>query len=174
MVDELALFDPEPVVRKDANLSPCGAYRYWLTRQWGDGPLLPWVMLNPSDADAERDDPTVTRVIRFTQAWGFPGMSIRNLYALRSPDPAALWSHREPVGPDNDAHLAELAGAPMVVCAWGNHGARNDRGHQVAAMLAADGARLVCLKVTGAGQPWHPLYTPAWLTPIPYEPQAAA
>ena len=48
------------MMRYDAVISPCGKYRYSLTRQWNEKPLVAWVMLNPSSADAEPrrpDDP---------------------------------------------------------------------------------------------------------------------
>jgi hypothetical protein len=127
-------------------------------------------MLNPSTADADTDDPTIGRCTAFTRAWGHPGFAVYNLYALRATNPNRLWTHTDPVGPDNDQHLQAVAGAPLVVCAWGNHGARDNRGTQVAATLTALGATLSCLKVTASGQPWHPLYTPATLTPMPYQP----
>src|SRR5262245_5189089 len=32
---------------KRADISPCTRYRWTLSRVWGDGPQLCWVMLNP-------------------------------------------------------------------------------------------------------------------------------
>jgi hypothetical protein len=116
----------ERVVRS-AVLSDCGTYRYVLTRRWVEGPLLGWVMLNPSTADAERDDPTIRRCMGFARTWGFAGIIVRNLYAARSSSPAALWSHPEPGGPANDQYLAGTGVDQLTVCAWGALGARQDR-----------------------------------------------
>jgi hypothetical protein len=38
----------QPVVQKDANISPCKKYRYRLTRTWDDRRLLPISMLYAS------------------------------------------------------------------------------------------------------------------------------
>jgi hypothetical protein len=42
-----------------AVLSVDGLYRYRLSRAWGRGPSLAFIMLNPSTADAGIDDPTI-------------------------------------------------------------------------------------------------------------------
>lgn len=47
------------MVEKAAVLSDDGRYRYRLTRRWDDRSMVVWVMLNPSTADAEVDDPTI-------------------------------------------------------------------------------------------------------------------
>lgn len=149
-----------------AIISSCGQYRYRLTRP-GDltatrGPAV-FIMLNPSVADADLDDPTIRRCRGFARAWGCNGIVVANLYALRSTDPAGLWLHADPVGPENDEHLVQLASiaisAGEVVCAWGSN-ARADRVAQVAALLFAGGARLRCLGINQAGAPRHPLYVP--------------
>lgn len=160
------LFDCEPAVESDAKISDCGNYRYWLTRIWDRSkPLLIWVMLNPSIADADADDPTVRRCIAFAKAWGYGGIIIVNLYALRSTDPKALWKHPDPIGPDNDLELdtAAYRGA-MVMLAWGAN-APKERATEVArilwnACLAAE-IRIAVLGWTKAGAPRHPLYVRA-------------
>ncbi|MGF6870951.1 DUF1643 domain-containing protein [Paraburkholderia sp. MM5477-R1] len=96
-----------------AIISECGGYRYILTRAADS--MCPmktaavFVMLNPSTADEEQDDPTIRRCRGFARLWDCNGISVANLYALRSTDPAGLWVHPDPVGPDNDAHLCQIA-----------------------------------------------------------------
>src|SRR5690606_11273664 len=56
---------------KGAEFSPCRTYRYALWRIWDEQrPTVTWVMLNPSTADEQADDPTIRRVLGFTRAWG--------------------------------------------------------------------------------------------------------
>ena len=45
-----------------ATISTCEKYRYQLWRKWDEGKkCLVFIMLNPSTADAENNDPTITR-----------------------------------------------------------------------------------------------------------------
>jgi hypothetical protein len=147
-----------------ATISKCGQYRYALTRP-GDvaaqrGPAV-FIMLNPSTADAQLDDPTIRRCRGFARAWGSSGLEVVNLYALRSTDPSDLWLHADPVGPQNDKWLLRTArAAGEVVCAWGMN-AKAERVAEVARMLMEKGVRLKCLGVTKSGAPRHPLYVPA-------------
>ncbi|WP_027947183.1 DUF1643 domain-containing protein [Amycolatopsis taiwanensis] len=165
MSEPLPLFAEE--VQKSAVISPCGTYRYELTRRWSDGPPVGWVMLNPSTADANLDDPTIRRCIAFAKAWGYGGIVVRNLYALRATDPRELDRHSEPIGPDNDAHLARCVGEPLTIVAWGARG--GDRGREVLGLLASRGVRPHLLATTGDGQPRHPLYLRADLLPVPVQ-----
>lgn len=145
-------------VRAGASFSPCGKYRYALTRTWDFlGPGALWLMLNPSKATAELDDPTVRRVQAFSREWGYGSATVANIFALRATDPKELYGHSDPVGPENDRTIFSLAGdADLVVVAWGNHGRLQGRGAQVADLLCD--VELWSLGVTGAGQPRHPLY----------------
>jgi hypothetical protein len=155
--------------RFGARYSPCGLYRYSLWRAWGDGAdTILWIMLNPSRADhLGNNDPTIERCERRSVAWGFQHMEVVNLFALRSPYPKALRIADDPVGPLNDAGIAESAGrASMILCAWGAHGALRGRAGDVRALLA--GRPLHCLGVTLASEPAHPLYLPYGRAPIPY------
>jgi hypothetical protein len=145
-----------------AIISPCGKYRYTLTRagdrRSGNRGEAMFLMLNPSTADATFDDPTIRRCRAFASSWGFSGITVANLYALRSTNPAALWRHHDPVGPENDTYLFEMATKHgCVVCAWGAS-ARDDRVATVVKLLRVAGAQLTCLGITQSGAPRHPLY----------------
>lgn len=139
----------------DAVISECGQYRYMLTRHWGEGPEVLFVMLNPSTADALQDDRTIGRCISFAKAWGFGRLAVANLFAFRTPSPAELMQAAEPIGPENDHWLEQLsARAALTVAAWGNDGAFRGRASEVAPRLRNPHY----LKLTKRGQPWHPLY----------------
>ncbi len=86
-------------IRKGATLSACGRYRYRLWREWrlhpkpalwdmwtdaagqpivdgageqlGEPKACIFIMLNPSTADGDQDDPTIRRCVGFAKAWGF-------------------------------------------------------------------------------------------------------
>jgi len=154
-----------------ATISPCGLYRYTLERKWafGDGDIL-WVMLNPSTADAENDDPTITRCIGYSKAWGYNGLMVGNLYAYRTAIPAELWDAMENIDiarPENDEHLRRMAAcAKLILCAWGAH-ADHHRAVRTMHLLRGFGD-LYCIGTTKAGQPLHPLYKPKNLRPILY------
>ncbi|MBY0439350.1 MAG: DUF1643 domain-containing protein [Burkholderiales bacterium] len=135
-------------------------YRYRLWRHWDlSRPPLLMIMLNPSTADEERNDPTVERCERRARANGFGGLLVANIFALRSTDPKALYVHPSPVGRQNDAAILAMAReAGRVVCAWGVHGALHDRGLRVASRLRQAGLTLGVLGLTRDGHPRHPLY----------------
>lgn len=153
--------NPTSEPRSSAIISECGRYRYRLTREVD--PLEPrrvlWMMLNPSTADATNDDPTIRRLKGFSTRWGCGAFTVVNLYALRSPSPQDLWKVSDPVGPDNDAWIAgECAKVDTVVAAWGAHG-KSDRVSRVLSLIRRC-RDVMCLGMTQAGAPKHPLYLP--------------
>lgn len=155
-----------------AVFSECQTYRYMLLRKWGlmyaDG-LCNFIMLNPSTATQDEDDPTIRRCIGYAKKWGFGGLIITNIFALRSTDPAILYSHQDPIGPDNDAHLKEwVYQCKLVVCAWGRHGNFMERGDAVRKLLPL-GRRITSLKMLDKRTPGHPLYLPKELEPVDFE-----
>ena len=161
-------------VKKAADISPCGLYRYFLSRYWGPGEMLPFVMLNPSTADAEIDDPTIRRCMSFARRERFGGIAVVNLYGLRASDPKQLRDVGDPFGPNNECALRQLADVAQelalpVVCAWGAGGAIHDACTLTVEMFQQNGARLVCLGKTKDGHPRHPLYVRAdqQLEPFP-------
>jgi hypothetical protein len=157
--------------KSSAVLSPCGHYRYALTRTWDeDKPTICWVMLNPSTADADQDDPTIRRVVGFSRSWGAGGICVVNLFALRATDPAELARHY-PVTWDeqqrNEHTIAEATDRRRTLVAWGAGGRLRGQDRRVMEMLKD---RLVeCLGTTKDGHPRHPLYVPGCTPPVPFE-----
>ena len=149
-------------------LSPCRTYRYTLWREFGglvgDGYAM-FIGLNPSTADEVNDDPTIRRCVAFAKSWGYEALCMTNLFAFRATQPEDMFAAGDPVGPDNDRHLVELArNAGVVVAAWGTNGTHHGRDSAVHAIVP----NLHCLKKTQAGHPGHPLYLRADLNPVPF------
>lgn len=154
---------------REAELSADHKYRYRLSRVWLDGPRVTFIMLNPSTADDQIDDPTIRRCINFAKNWGYGGLNVVNLYALRATDPFELWKAEDPIGPENERYLAEAArSGELLVAAWGAH-AKKERAREVAMLPGFE--KLTCLRVTKDGAPSHPLYLRRSLTPIPWSVQ---
>lgn len=126
------------------------------------------VMLNPSTATDTVNDPTITRCMRFSRAWGFDRLMVVNLFSLRSTDPSALYGDETAEGdPENLTTILQVArDAHRIVCAWGAHGALRGRAAHVVAELRRDGHQLHALKLTKDGQPGHPLYLRSDLVPF--------
>ena len=143
-------------MQRTATISPCGRYRYDLTRRWAAGPTALWVMLNPSTADADIDDPTIRRCIGFSKRDGYGSLTVVNLFAYRATDPKDLLTADDPEGPDNWWHVQRaVRSSDAVVFAWG--AASIADGHH----LWHGGALIpspLCLGHTLSGAPRHPLY----------------
>lgn len=164
--------EPGSARRFSALYSPCGLYRYQLTRGWstsaeGDACIL-WIMLNPSRADQfGNNDPTIERCERRSRRWGFADMVVVNLFGYSASTPKMLREAADPVGPDNDRHVAQAAAdAGLILCAWGTHGGW--LGRDVAILRLLGDRPLHCLGRTASGAPRHPLYLPYSRDPTPF------
>ncbi len=140
--------------------SDCERYRYSLTRIWdADGKRVMFVMLNPSTATEVQNDPTVERCERRARALGFGALRVTNIFAWRDTDPRKMRAADDPIGPTNDAAIAEGCNwADQVIAAWGTHGAHIGRGATVQALLLVSGAPVLHLGLSKDGHPKHPLY----------------
>lgn len=137
-------------------------YRYTLRREIPglgfEGTVL-FVMLNPSTADDNVDDPTIRRCVSFATRWGFARLEVGNLYALRSTDPASLFASDDPVGRDNDRHLEAMAGrATEIIVAWGATRHPFPKRAQDVLRRLEFHCRANCLGQTKQLHPRHPLY----------------
>lgn len=151
------------ITQSDAITSPCGAYRYWLERRWSNAPPQTFVMLNPSTADATKDDRTVVRCIEFSKREGAGGLIVVNLFALKATKPKDLVGHPDPIGPDNFQHIgtaltAAAAQDRPVICGWGGNKNAPDQAARLEARAHDTGAQLLALHINGNGSPRHPLY----------------
>ena len=153
-----------PEVEKGAVLSDCGLYRYRLWRRWGSGDRMAWIMLNPSTADADVDDPTIRRCMGFARREGYDGIEVVNLYALRATKPKHLLDHPDPEGYENQWHWSNVLpdpGVGMIVAAWGAGGSTQLRPSLALADWDLAELCVMCLGKTSKGDPRHPLYVRA-------------
>lgn len=178
-----------------AELSPCGNYRWLLARPCGgpllDGPLLArevgsleseylrirtilWVLLNPSTADAVKNDHTIRKIIGYSKVAGAWRFLVCNLFGWRSTDPAGLLKAADPVGAMNDVWLQDaLASSGKVVAAWGKGGKAAKLVERRAPLVLAQARRthvVHALAFNDDCSPSHPLYLPGDLKPQPWEP----
>ena len=117
-------------------------------------------MLNPSKADSRILDATVRRCIDYAKRWGYRTLEVGNIFALKSTDPALLYSEIDPVGPENDQAIRDIyAKADLTIAAWGTHGIYLNRGNEVLKLIP----EAKCLVQTKEGQPGHPLSLKLWL-----------
>jgi len=128
-------------------------YRYQLLRVWDETlPRVLFVMLNPSTADATKDDPTIRRVISFAKSWGYGGVYVGNLFAFRSTDPKALKYVTDPTGEDNIQHIQDMVGlVDKIIYAWGNN-------QKEPKWLSELVPTPYCIDISKKGVPKHPLY----------------
>lgn len=147
---------------REAYLSNCRRYRYWLTRVWdGSLPMYAVIGLNPSTADATVDDATIRKEIGFGQRLGFGGLLMLNVGAYRATDPREWHKAADPFGPENSlAHLQTYISRfkpDRVVAAWGKNVTKSR--HATSRCTAITGAipDLWCWGRNGDKTPRHPL-----------------
>lgn len=188
------LAKPDKYICAGARISADGKYRYRLWREWrgthdpknwrwlgakdgaeqplGDPKSCVFVMLNPSTADGERDDPTIRRCVGFAKRWNFERLEVVNLFAYRATKPKTIFdllaNGGDPIGWQNSEIVGEVAtDAGLIVCAWGAHGDLGEQDEIMRGWLLP----LPCfaLGFTKDGHPRHPLYAPADspLVPMP-------
>ena len=155
-----------PPVEKGAIISKCQKYRYSLWRIWDrDKELVLFIGLNPSIADSEKDDPTVRRCIEYVKSWGYGGLYMANLFALRSRNPDNILKNKNPIGANNDKHIQELLEKTNFhLVAWGDKGNICNRNKEVLSMIK----KPYCLALTKKGNPRHPLYAKKNSDPISF------
>lgn len=161
-------------MNSSANISPCRRYRYTLTRHWDRRPTLLVCMFNPSRADADIDDPTISLLCHIAAHNGYGGIVVVNAIPLRSPTPADAVDMVSNVdtkrASHNYSHLAlnlevvreEVAKANAVLLAWGGVGKRCKTHMQsfieeIQTAVAGRAVPIYCLGKTADRHPKHPM-----------------
>lgn len=153
-----------------AVISACGTYRYTLYRRVPDVPCrwirrILFIMLNPSTADAKKEDPTSRKCMHYSRRELFTDMTLVNLFAFRSPHPTVLWKARKDgldiIGPENDRYLDEQIKLHSglqnrIVVAFGAHPKAKERAGLVLGRIP----NMYCLGLSQDGYPRHPLMLP--------------
>jgi len=126
-----------------------------------------FVGLNPSKADENDNDNTVSRCQKFAFDWGYGSLWMMNIFAYCATDPTDMLSAKDPVGIENNKYLKCASNwADIIIACWGNDGNHLNRALDVESLLKN---KLWCLKRTLQGEPAHPLYLPGNLKPIKYK-----
>lgn len=151
--------------------SECGLYRYLLEHDFGGaGPVVSLGMVNPSLADGSKNDQTMTKVDGFCLRLGASKAIVWNPFALIAKDVRDLRNAADPIGPENDAHIAQaVQGADIHIVAWGPLSKLpkplRNRWRSVVGVLSAAGAKPMCWGTAQDGHPRHPLML-AYATPL--------
>lgn len=153
-------------MEKKAIISKDKIYRYKLSRTWDSTkPTILFIGLNPSIADENVDDPTITRCINFAKDWGYGTLLMANLFAFRSTYPKDIYLIDNPIGKDNDHYLLEcVTQSDLIVACWGNNGTYMNREKVITELVP----NLYCLQKNKNGTPHHPLRLPRNIDPVPF------
>lgn len=142
------------VENNGAEFSECGKYRYKLWRIWDDElPKAMCIGLNPSTANANKNDATINNLIRILTKLGYGGFYMMNLFAWISSKPEDLLTCADALG-ENESKLKEVEALcnDVIVC-WGNFKQAEKRIKEV----LPNYPNAKCFGKNKNGTPFHPL-----------------
>lgn len=148
-------------LKRSAVFDESKRYRYSLKIEWDNkkGKVV-FIMLNPSIADENEDDPTTKRCIYFAKKFGYGLLEIVNLFAYISTDYNRLKDieKHEAIGRENQKYIdLALKSADKIIAAWGENATIHKRHRDIDELFA--GHDIDCLgSLTKTGHPRHPLY----------------
>lgn len=170
------LFIEKPKESNGATFSKDGKHRYALWRIWDESkPKAMFIGLNPSTANEHTDDPTIRRVKKMAENWGYGGIYMLNLFAYVSAYPDQIL-HCEAEEKLNLVSIATYAHkSDKVIFAWGNFKVAH-----VKSKITSGGTRCqniidmfpddaYALHINKNGSPKHPLYIKSDVQPIKYK-----
>jgi hypothetical protein len=151
--------------KSGAKFSECRKWRYSLWRHWdwqSHGNCVMFIGLNPSTADEEKNDTTISKCVGFAKRWGYGGIYMLNLYAFCATQPEDMVRAADPIGPGNDEALSYYRiRAGLFVAAWGGSIPTRLRPNlryqtRIKQALECIARPVYCLGKTATGDPKHP------------------
>ena len=139
-------------ISRFADISNDKKERFSLSRIWDSKkPKALYIMLNPSYADNESDDPTIRRLIFFSKKFKFGGFYVTNLFSQITPYPKELNMDNKSKKKNLKIISELIKKSDLIVYAWGN--------------LVSEPIELrkliespLCFGINKNGTPRHPLY----------------
>jgi hypothetical protein len=135
-------------------------HRSLLIRDWdigNDKPMMAAIMLNPSKADSEHDDPTTTFMINIAKREGCGSYRAVNLHDYVGTDPEEMKTALDPVSDFNDYYIkTTVSMADIVIVAWGTHGNFMGRADHVMNLFQNMKNQFYCFGVNNDGSPRFP------------------
>ena len=139
-------------ISRSADISNDKKDRFSLSRIWDSKkPKALYIMLNPSYADDESDDPTIRRLIFFSKKFKFGGFYVTNLFSQITPYPKELNMDNKSKKKNLKIISELIKKSDLIVYAWGN--------------LVSEPIELrkliespLCFGINKNGTPKHPLY----------------
>lgn len=141
-------------------------YRYALWRIWDESkPMVMFIGLNPSTANAITDDPTIRRIKSFAAKNNYGGVFMMNLFPYVTAYPSELIECTLEQMSKNRIRIEELRErCEDVIFAWGNF----KEAERVCKDMKSSFPDALCLQKNKNGSPKHPLYVRSDIKPIKF------
>lgn len=154
-------------MEKGAEFSNDNKHRYCLWRIWDSTlPLVMFIGLNPSTANAQNDDPTIRRIVSISKNLGYGGVYMMNCWTYISTDPAQLKVN--PMNEEINNHNLIIVASKCkdVIFAYGNFKIVSDTGRDKE--LKEMFPKALALHINKNGSPKHPLYVRSDVVPVQF------
>lgn len=140
---------------KSAEFSECGKYRYLLKRDWSitQRPSAMCIGLNPSNANTDKDDPTIRILVDTLNHLGYGELKMCNLYAYVSSKPSKLFEVPDPLGLNDEWLLTTAHSVQQIIFCWGSFKNISYRAKKVMEMFPS----AKCFGKNADGSPMHPM-----------------
>ena len=139
-------------ISRSADISNDKKDRFSLSRIWDSKkPKALYIMLNPSYADNESDDPTIRRLIFFSKKFKFGGFYVTNLFSQITPYPKELNMDNNLKKKNLKIISESIKKSDLIVYAWGN---LVSEPIEFRKLIESP----LCFGINKNGTPKHPLY----------------
>lgn len=143
-------------LKKGADFSEDGKYRYRLWRIWDESkPKAMCIGLNPSTANAEKDDATIRNLIKIISHLGYGGFYMMNCFAFITSKPELLQFNPMSDEWNNNMLTITASQCQDVIFAWGNFKVIYDNKRDKELIEMFPNAK--CFGLSKSGAPLHPL-----------------